>query len=46
MKIGDHLRPLGVKSVLIDKTHMRADGAGVAILGIDLEGMIGARISD
>ena len=42
MTIADHLRPLGVKLVLIGKTHMRADGAGMAKLGIDREGMIDA----
>ena len=42
MTIGGHLRPLWVKSVLIGKTHMRADGAGMAKLGIDREGMIDA----
>ena len=42
MTICDHLRPLWVKSVLIGKTHMRGDGAGMAKLGIDREGMIDA----
>ena len=28
MTIGDHLRPLGVRSVLVGKTHMRADLVG------------------
>lgn len=46
MTIGDHLRPLGVKSVLIGKTHMRADAPGMARLGIDPDSQIGVRISE
>ena len=46
MTIGDHLRPQGVKSVLIGKTHMRADAPGMARLGIDPQGPIGVRISE
>jgi arylsulfatase A-like enzyme len=46
MTIGDHLRPLGVKSVLVGKTHMRADLAGMARLGIDPNSQIGVRISE
>ncbi|MBK0328857.1 sulfatase-like hydrolase/transferase [Phaeobacter gallaeciensis] len=46
MTIGDHLRPSGVKSVLIGKTHMRADTAGMTRLGIDPDSQIGVRISE
>jgi arylsulfatase A-like enzyme len=46
MTIGDHLRPQGVRSVLIGKTHMRADAPGMARLGIDPQGPIGVRISE
>jgi arylsulfatase A-like enzyme len=46
MTIGDHLRPAGVKSVLIGKTHMRADTAGMTRLGIDPDSQIGVRISE
>ena len=46
MTIGDHLRPLGVRSVLCGKTHMRADSAGMARLGIDPDSLIGVRISE
>ena len=46
MTIGDHLRPLGVRSVLVGKTHMRADLAGMSRLGIDPKSMIGVRISE
>ena len=33
--LGDHLRPLGIRTALVGKTHMRADFAGMARLGID-----------
>jgi len=46
MTIGDHLRPLGVKSVLVGKTHMRADYSGMARMGIDPSSMIGVRIAE
>ncbi len=46
MTIGDHLRPLGVRSVLVGKTHMRADLAGMSRLGIDPDSPIGVRISE
>ena len=46
MTIGDHLRPLGVKSVLVGKTHMRADYSGMARMGIDAKSPIGVRIAE
>jgi arylsulfatase A-like enzyme len=46
MTIGDHLRPLGLRSVLVGKTHMRADHAGMARLGIDPKSLIGVRIAE
>lgn len=33
--LGDYLRPLGVRTALVGKTHMAADDAGLAQLGID-----------
>ncbi|MEM9476768.1 MAG: sulfatase-like hydrolase/transferase [Pseudomonadota bacterium] len=39
--IGDHLKPLGVRSVLIGKTHMMADSEGMERLGVDPESHIG-----
>lgn len=33
--LGDHLRPLGVESVLVGKTHMAADKESIARLGLD-----------
>ena len=42
--IGDHLNPLGMRTVLCGKTHMKADTEGMARLGIDPNGEIGAVI--
>lgn len=39
--IGDHLGPLGVRPVLVGKTHMIADRDGMARLGIDPQSPIG-----
>jgi len=39
--IGDHLKPLGVRPVLVGKTHMMADREGMARLGVDPESQIG-----
>ncbi len=46
MTIGDHLRPLGVQCALVGKTHMRADRAGMARLGIDPTSRVGLRIGE
>jgi arylsulfatase A-like enzyme len=35
MTIGDHLRPLGVRTALVGKTHMAADMEGMKRLGVD-----------
>ncbi len=45
MTIGDHLRPLGVQSVLVGKTHMRADFSGMSRLGIDPNSQVGVRMA-
>lgn len=39
--IGDHLKPLGVRSTLIGKTHVVPDREGMARLGIDPDSEIG-----
>ena len=39
--IGDHLKPLGVRPVLVGKTHMMADRGGMARLGVDPDSQIG-----
>jgi arylsulfatase A-like enzyme len=46
MNIGDHLNPLGMRTVLCGKTHMAADLEGMARLGIDPTSGIGAKVSE
>ena len=41
MSLGDHLRPLGVRTALCGKTHMVADRAGMARLGLAADSVIG-----
>jgi arylsulfatase A-like enzyme len=43
MTLGDHLRPLGMDCWLLGKTHMKADTAGMARLGLSPDSEIGAR---
>ncbi|PHR25355.1 MAG: phosphonate monoester hydrolase [Hoeflea sp.] len=44
--LGDHLREAGARAVLVGKTHMIADGEGMAWLGIDPASEIGVRVSE
>ena len=44
--IGDHLRPLGMRVALVGKTHMTADLAGFARLGIDPKSYEGVLASE
>jgi len=46
LTLGDHLRPLGVDTVLVGKTHMRADKEGMERYGIDAGSVIGARLAE
>ncbi|MDP2086689.1 MAG: sulfatase-like hydrolase/transferase, partial [Gemmobacter sp.] len=46
MTLGDHLRGAGVQSWLVGKTHMKADMAGMARLGLSPDSVIGARVSE
>ncbi|MEO0999624.1 MAG: sulfatase-like hydrolase/transferase [Pseudomonadota bacterium] len=46
MTLGDHLRPLGMETWLIGKTHMRADVEGMERLGLDPGSIIGARVAE
>ena len=46
MTLGDHLRPLGVDSWLVGKTHMVPDTEGMARLGLAPDSIIGARVAD
>ena len=44
--MGDYLRPLGVRTALVGKTHMTADKEGMERLGIDPKSIIGVRVSE
>ena len=44
--LGDHLREVGARAVLVGKTHMIADKEGMAWLGIDPKSEIGVRRSE
>ncbi len=44
--LGDHLREIGVRPVLVGKTHMFADEKGMERLGIDPASDIGVRVSE
>ena len=46
MTLGDHLRPLGVRTALVGKTHMVADTEGMERLGIDPKSIIGVHVSE
>jgi arylsulfatase A-like enzyme len=46
MTLGDHLRPHGMRSWLVGKTHMKADDEGMDRLGIARGSIIGARLSE
>ena len=46
MTLGDHLAPLGMRTVLCGKTHMMADLEGMARLGIPPDSTIGARMAE
>ena len=44
--LGTHLAKIGVRNVLVGKTHMQADTEGMARLGIDPKSIIGVRESE
>lgn len=46
LTMGDHLREVGVDCWLVGKTHVQADIAGMARLGIDPDSTIGARVAE
>jgi arylsulfatase A-like enzyme len=46
MTVGDYLRPLGWRTALVGKTHMRADTEGMQRLGIDPNSIIGVRVAE
>ena len=45
LTLGDHLREIGVRNVLVGKTHMEADTEGMERLGIDPDSVIGVHVS-
>lgn len=44
--IGDHLRKIGVRPVIVGKTHMVPDTEGMEWLGIDPESNVGVHLSE
>lgn len=46
LTLGDYLRPLGVDTVLVGKTHMKADKEGMERYGIEEGSIIGARLAE
>ena len=45
IRMGDHLRSVGMGCHLVGKTHMRADEDGMARLGLEPDSLIGARVA-
>lgn len=45
LNIGHHLNPLGLRTVLVGKTHIKADAEGLDRLGIDAESPVGVHHS-
>jgi len=43
--LGDHLKEIGVRNVLVGKTHMEPDVEGMKRLGIDPDSVIGVHVS-
>ena len=43
--LGDHLKKIGVRNVLVGKTHMAPDLEGMSMLGIDTESIIGVHVA-
>jgi arylsulfatase A-like enzyme len=43
--LGDHLKHIGVRNVLVGKTHMAADVEGLKALGIQPDSIIGVHVS-
>ncbi|MBX9758202.1 MAG: alkaline phosphatase family protein [Beijerinckiaceae bacterium] len=46
MTMGDYLRPFGLRTALVGKTHMEPDAEGMERLGIDPQSVIGVRLSE
>ena len=46
LTIGDYLRPLGLRTALVGKTHMEPDAEGMERLGVDPQSTIGVHVSE
>ena len=46
LTMGDYLRPLGLRTALVGKTHMEPDAEGMKRLGIDPQSVIGVHVSE
>ncbi|NNG03085.1 MAG: alkaline phosphatase family protein [Inquilinus sp.] len=46
LTLGDYLRPLGVRTALVGKTHMRPDREGMERLGVAPDSIVGVRVSE
>jgi len=46
LTLGDYMRELGRDTVLVGKTHMRADSEGMMRMGMDVDGESGVRASE
>ena len=46
LTLGDYLRPVGVRTAVVGKTHMVADGEGMARLGLNRDTEIGMIVSE
>ncbi|HEX3937314.1 MAG TPA: sulfatase-like hydrolase/transferase [Xanthobacteraceae bacterium] len=46
LTMGDYLRPLGMRTALVGKTHMATDIEGMQRLGIDPKSIIGVQVSE
>jgi len=46
LTLGDYLRPLGLRTALVGKTHMEPDAEGMERLGVDPQSIIGVRLSE
>ena len=44
--LGDHLAELGIRNMLVGKTHMQADVEGMRRLGIDPNSSLGVRVAE
>ncbi|MEM7343935.1 MAG: sulfatase-like hydrolase/transferase [Chloroflexota bacterium] len=46
LTLGDYLRPLGVRTAIVGKTHFRANAAGLKRLGVDPNSDLGIQVAE